>query len=104
MSTPRTPASDPVLYVDRCGVICQDLELPDRLDEHSAAWLLIVPGRCVVLRTPNPWLSWTTAGCMTLAWRIAGRVPVVLDELPAGLADEMQRAFLTVLDFIGQPA
>lgn len=89
----------PTLYVDRCGVRCQDLDLPDRLDAAAAAHLVICPGRCVVLRAPNPWLSWTPEGVMTLAWRIAGRVPVILDDLDVRLADDLQQAFLDVLDW-----
>lgn len=90
-------------YRDSCTVACQELELPGHLDEHAAAWLVIAPGRCVVLRA-DPWMSWTVAGAQTLAWRIAGRVPVILDDLPPVLADDLQRAFTQVLDWIGAPA
>jgi hypothetical protein len=91
-------------YTDRCGIVCQDLDLPDVLDSHTAADLLIIPGRCVVLRTPNPWLRWTAAGVQTLAWRIAGRVPVILDDLDSRLADDLHQAFLDVLDWCGAVA
>jgi hypothetical protein len=97
-------ASPAVTYVDRCGIVCQDLDLPDHLDESAAATLLIIPGRCVVLRTPNPWLSWTPEGVQTLAWRIAGRVPVILDHLDVRLVDDLQHAFLDVLDWRGAAA
>ncbi len=94
----------PHVYADRCGVICQDLELPAHLDEHEAAWLVICPGRCVVLQTPRSGLTWTPDGVMTLAWRVAGRVPVVLDDVPTDLADALEGAFLRVLDWIGAAA
>lgn len=89
-----------VRYADRCGVICQELDLSKHLDERAAAWLVICSGRCVVLHAPAE-VTWTAAGVMTLAWRIAGRVPSVLDELPPHLADELAAAMLKVLDFAG---
>jgi hypothetical protein len=92
------------VYTDRCGIVCQDLDLPDRLDVRTAAELVIAPFRCVVLRTPNPWLTWTPEGVRTLAWRVAGRIPVILDDLDVRLADDIARACLDVLDWVGQPA
>jgi hypothetical protein len=90
-------------YRDACGVLCQDLDLPNHLDEHAAAWLVIAPGRCVVLHA-GPWSSWTLAGVQVLAWRVAGRVPVICDDIPPGMADDLDRAVLVVLDWAGAVA
>jgi hypothetical protein len=93
------------VYVDRCGIVCQDLDLPDVLDARAAAHLVIAVGRCVVLRTPNPWLTWTADGIRTLAFRIAGRVPCILpDDLDSRLAADLEHAMLDVLDWCGAAA
>jgi hypothetical protein len=90
-------------YVDACGTTCLDVHLPDFLDEHAAAWLILAPRRCLVLHS-DPWMSWTVGGVQVLAHRVAGRVPVVLDDLCPGLADELERAMLAVLDWAGATA
>lgn len=88
---------------DSCGVRCQHVTLPDCLNATAAATLFIVPGRCVVLEA-LPDVQWTTAGVRTFAYRVAGRIPTVLDLLPPSLADALADEIVRVLDWVGTPA
>lgn len=51
------------------------------------------------LRTEHA--AWARGGVRTLAWRSAGRVPSVLDQLPPALAGALAVHVFSVLDFAG---
>lgn len=79
---------------------CVRVALPLVLDERAAAWLELPPDRRCVHLSSSAGTSWDSRALMVLAHRVAGRPPVVLDDLAPDLADALAVSVLTVLDWV----
>lgn len=91
MTVRPRPAFDPEL--------CFRVALPQVLDDRAAAWLQFPPHpRCVHLHAAET-ITWTGSATRVLAHRLAGRPPIVLDEMPEPLADAIATDVLVVLDW-----
>lgn len=102
-SLARSASSEPPPWAphplrDSCGRQCHHITLPDLLDAAAAAALMVAPDRCVILDA-LPDVLWTEAGVRTLAYRVAGRVPLLWDGLPPRLGDAFTQAVREVLDW-----
>lgn len=87
---------------DARGDECLDVDLPDDLNETSAACITLAVGRCVHL-IAAPHCTWTARGVTVLSWRVAGRL-TFLDDVPPALADDLAAAILRHLDWLEHAA